>query len=435
MPIGMDSVPSSPFLLSPLAECSNCGHGLNSIYARVETYAGISCCTDCTLQCQRIGCANMTRKINAYIVDEAEWCKPCTSGYSVECGACNNRMTTIQELGEVSRKIMNVGWRCHSCITNFYRVCLADVIYVANNDICGICGLDADGNKQKCSCNKGTVNRPIHDYSCKRNLVFHGKSKEKIHMGFELESQINGGSSAIDIMDAAIFAMNALQTVEIAEMKSDSSIGGGFEMVTQPHTYEKYRDDSALLWETIDTLRTKYRARAWDNGRCGLHIHISRNAFRDGLHTHRFIEFIYRNPEMLMKFAGRNSSQYATFSDCWGQDEYGQPTFDIREKLKTHGNTTRGSAVNTQNKTTIELRFFRGTMRPSGVIAALGLIHAICQYTRHMVPDVQAPREQVFGWEPFRAWVEERADEYKELVARFPYIKEINLNKIPNIDA
>ena len=254
-------------------------------------------------------------------------------------------------------------------------------------------------------------------------------------MGFELETQIAGGNSIASIRTAALYAMNILQPLEIAELKDDSSIGGGFEIVTQPHTYEKYRDDSAVLWETIDTLRTQYKARSWDAGTCGLHIHISRNAFRDGLHTHRFIEFIYRNPEMLKKFAGRGSSKYASFSDCWKTDEYEQPAFNIDDKIKKGKSTLRGSAVNTNNEHTLELRFFRGTMRPAGVLSALGLAHSMVRYTRTMIPDVDSPRNLVFAWDTFKEWVEEHADEYPDLMERMPLIKDVNLNNVPNIDA
>lgn len=420
-----------------LPDCHNCGRAINENNPYVETNSGEACCRHCTTACQRAGCEKIITRSAVYSVGAEEWCRSCTGSFSLSCSVCGDRQSLSQPDGPP--RFVTVGFRDDVCVSCFERhwwgcPCRPDH-HISVDSRCMTCFKDRDGYKVRCECGRGTKARPIHDYSCKPTLVFHGKSKEKIHMGFELETQINGGNNNSDIQLAALFAMDALQPLEIAELKNDSSIGGGFEIVTQPHTYEKYRDGSQVLWETIDALRTDYKARSWDAGTCGLHIHIARKAFRDGLHTHRFIEFVYRNPEMLMKFAGRNSARYATFADCWGKDEYEQPKFDIEDKLNRRENTTRGSAVNTLNEHTLELRFFRGTMRPSGVLSALGLAHSMVQYTRTMIPDVNAPRGEVFAWEPFRVWVEERADEYPDLMARMPLIKDVNLKNVPLIEA
>ena len=417
-------------------QCICCGRNTNAINPMVMTYNGETVCSSCTTACHRLGCGQLHLTQNLYPVGDELWCRNCTVSQTIECYSCNLRKPKVEGIDGFAgfTRVGRLNRVCDDCLLSYYWTCCAE-FPVRRNQNCEKCEKDERGNKRRCRCMRGTVDRPIHEYSCKPTLVFHGKSKDKIHMGFELETQIANGNSESSIRNAAVYAMEMLQPPEIAELKQDSSIGGGFEIVTQPHTYEKYRDDSAVLWDTIDTLRTDYKARSWDAGTCGLHIHVSRNAFRDGLHTHMFIELIYRNPEMLMKFAGRRSTNYATFSDCWGTDEYDQPTFNIDDKLKKNGNTVRGSAVNTNNANTLELRFFRGTMKPSGVLSALGLVHSMVQYTRHMVPDVNAKREQVFAWEPFAVWVEEHAEEYPDLMKRMPLIKDVNLKNVPNIDA
>lgn len=400
----------------------------------VVTVDGLySYCKECTGACERMHYDGVTPLSELYAVGGERWCTHCANNYSASCYHCGARVDIVNLQEAMWKKVGRTDW-CADCFASKYWLCPCSSAPIGSGQVCEVCEKDVDGKPKRCMCGYGSDAKPIHVYSCKPKLVFHGKSKQKIHMGFELETQINGGRSDDHINIAAVFAKNILQPLEIAQLKNDSSIGGGFEIVTQPHTYEKYRDDSQVLWDTIDTLRKRHNARSWDAGTCGLHIHISRQAFRDGLHLHRFIEFIYRNPEMLMKFAGRNSSRYATFADCWATDEYERPFLNFDSKLKNR-NTTRGSAVNVQNEHTIELRFFRGTMRPSGVRSALGLAHAMVQYTRTMVPDVEAPREQVFAWEPLRAWVEERASEYPDLMERMPLIKDVNLNDIPNIDA
>jgi hypothetical protein len=249
-------------------------------------------------------------------------------------------------------------------------------------------------------------------------------------MGFELETQV----SNTNIREASLFAMEALQRPEIAQLKNDGSIGGGFEIVTQPHTYEKYRDNT-VLWETIETLRKRFGARSWDSETCGLHIHISRKAFTNGRHTHRFIEFIYRNSDMMMKFGGRKSS-YARFNDVWGFDEYDKPIFTLEGK-SNGGDEIRGgekyTAVNTLKRDTLELRFMRGTMNTQGVKAGLGLAHAMVQYTRTL-NDSEA---DWYNWQGFVDYVNGIPYMYPELIDRLPQVPALVLSELEHsrIDA
>jgi len=243
-------------------------------------------------------------------------------------------------------------------------------------------------------------------------------------MGFELEMAVPNRV----LTDAARYALHALQDVEIAQLKTDSSIGGGFELVTQPHTYAKYRD-SSVLWDTIETLRKKFKARSWDSGTCGLHIHVSRKAFADGRHTHRFIEFIYRNSDMMMKFGGRKST-YARFNDAWGFDEFDKPIFTLEGK---GGESLQGgekySAVNTLKRATLELRFFRGTTNTEGVKASLGLVHAMVNYTR----ELNEAMADWYDWQEFVDYVNDRNELYPELVERLPEVPEVSLSEMESL--
>lgn len=437
MPITGSEIPTVP---QQVESCHYCSAIISGTNVHVMSYKGQSCCTYCTLPCGSGQCSSIVCVYDGYTVNGYEggkWCRDCTLNHSEECAMCRMRHTLLGGTDEnpLMRKVVGYNKVCPPCFAKYFWICGCAPRILETKSRCPICSRDKDGNKKRCPCGLGNSSRPIHNYSCKPTLVFHGKSKQKIHMGFELETRIGDGRSVDAILKAAVFAMERLQHPEIAELKDDSSIGGGFEIVTQPGTYEHFRDNSELLWDTIDTLRKDHHARSWDAKTCGLHIHIARNAFRDGLHTHRFIEFIYRNSEMLSKFAGRYDKNYASFHDCWKPDKYDRPQFDIGEKLKMGGRTVRHTAVNTQNETTIELRFFRGTMKPSGVRSALGLAHAMVQYTRTMVPDVEAPRDQVFAWAPFAQYVEEHAEEYADLMERMPLIKDVDIDRVPNIDA
>lgn len=355
------------------------------------------------------------------------WCSDCTSSSTVKCGECNTRFSMEEESEHIIRFSTDRS-RYSYC---YYEDCYLDFIWFCANDgepnpvahrYCRSCQKDTDGNIQRCRCGGGSPSNPIHVYNCDPTLVFHGEDDDGLFMGFELETQV---PSAL-ITEAAVYAMNQLQTDEIAQLKNDGSIGGGFEIVTQPHTYQAYLSNTKL-WETIDTLRTDYKARSWDSGTCGLHIHVSRKAFIDGRHTHRFIEFIYRNSEMMMKYGGRKSD-YARFNDVWGFDEYDKPIFTLEGKSSgddLHGGD-KYTAVNTLKRDTLELRFIRGTMNVDSVKASLGLAHALVWYTRHS----DDSRDNWYDWDSFVDWVTRGSEAYPELLERLANVRALSLQNL-----
>lgn len=359
------------------------------------------------------------------------WCANCASDYTNQCPECSTRYSSHDDT--YSENIIDIQYGGNRYRYCFFNECYVDNVWLCETDgaythvrhpYCRECNRDAQGRLQRCRCGAGTESSPIHNYSCEPNLVFHGDDDGDLFMGFELEMAIPNRL----INEAAQFTLHALQDVEIAQAKSDSSIGGGFELVTQPHTYAKYRD-SSVLWDTIETLRKKFKARSWDSGTCGLHIHVSRKAFADGRHTHRFIEFIYRNSDMMMKFGGRKST-YARFNDAWGFDEFDKPIFTLEGK---GGSSLDGgekyTAVNTRKPATLELRFFRGTTNTNGVKASLGLVHAMVHYTR----ELNEAMSEWYDWQAFVDYVNERDELYPELVERLPEVPEISLSEMESL--
>lgn len=367
-------------------------------------------CTDCGFYCDN--CDEAHSMNNSYEVGDNAWCSSCHDNYSFYCENCS---TTYPD-NDGSNYVQG---------TTYCDDCYSDECYYCDN-----CD-EAYQNSHPCDCNSGNGDRctdcgtrnPIHEYSCKPSLVFYGNSKHNLYMGFELETEIGS-----DISGASEFASQALSDVAI--LKHDSSIGRGgrtgFEIVTQPHTHAHYRDKSSVIWETIDKLRTDYHARSWDTDTCGLHIHVSRKGFSSGAHTHRFLAFVYKNAEMMMKFGGRKSS-YARFNDVWRFDEYDRPIFSLKHKLDINAPTERYSAVNTQNRDTLELRFFRGTMNPDGVLSALDLTQAMVEYTRDLhVSDVQMG---ALSWEWFADYVTANNGLYPSLYSRMDKVQSVNINK------
>lgn len=363
------------------------------------------------------------------------WCRDCVSNYTRKCNECSTRYAILDGSADANlieirnNGTMSIYCYFNDCYIDHVRWCECGVVNLIHANYCVGCNRDADGNVQRCRCGAGTDESPIHQYNCEPNLTFYGDDDGELFMGFELETQIPNSK----LNEAARYALHQLQDVEIAQLKHDGSIGGGFEIVTMPHTYSKYRENT-VLWDTIDTLRKTYDARSWDSGTCGMHIHISRKAFVNGRHTHRFIEFIYRNSDMMMKFGGRKSS-YARFNDAWGFDEFDKPIFTLEGK--SNGDELRGgdkfTAVNTLKRDTLELRFMRGTTNINGIKANLGLAHAMVNYTR----DLSESMSNWYDWQAFVDYVNGIPYIYNELIHRLPDVPELSISELENskIDA
>ena len=371
-------------------------------------------CSDCMLSCEHCDNIGMDND-DWYHVSGERWCEACHEQDSHYCDRCeeyiNIRRYSYARVGDDT-------W-CEGCLE-----------YSAS--FCEDCDEYYDSEESCYTCDGGFTNELVQDYRYKPDPEFHGIDKQGLYMGFELEMELNNinGSEYAQ----AVESTRVLSDTRTAYLKHDGSINGrGFELVTHPHTLYAY-EHAKDLWDTIEQLRDKYKARSWDTNSCGLHVHVSRNAFKSGAHIHRFIRMIYQNPAEMSKLGGRKGSRYATFADVYQHDEYGIPRFTVKHKVQRNGwSTERYSAVNTNNEHTLELRFFRGNMKREGIMSALELTHAAVEYTRDLsVSDVKLG---MLSWEWFADWVAINNGLYPNLYVRMARVPSTNLDNRPLLNA
>jgi len=253
----------------------------------------------------------------------------------------------------------------------------------------------------------------IHSYSYRPSPFFFGEGK--YHFGFELEVEARGNGR----YDGAMLVQNTLGGH--AYMKEDGSLDDGFEIVTHPHTLEKYQTD--FNWGVLDKLkRDGYRS--WNTTTCGIHVHVSRTAFGNGdpwrlnvsnnmrsqmilqrqSHELRFMKLIYDNQRQVERISGRSSDRYASFNDK------GQLLRKIKNGYQSNG---RFSAINTENDDTIEIRVFKGSLRKERVLSAIEFVHASVEYTR----DIKVTtKNHALSWLKFTGYVAANAELYPNLV-------------------
>lgn len=396
--------------------CGSCSHTTNDEddFIMVGDYL---LCEDCRAYCNR--CEEYVDNDNVHYVEgEGDYCEYCYENYTSYCERCEssyNDNTSMYNMSDIG-----VYW-CENCYNDEGYCCEdCDEYY---RDECGNCG-ESNGISSR-----GRTNL-IHNYSYKPTPRFHGQDKYDLYFGLELEMEIRSNN----LTESSQYVRDKVG--DIVYMKDDSSIGrggyNGFELVSHPLSFGYWTTQMSSLWQTLDYLREHQEARAWDADNCGIHIHISRAGFKSGAHTHRWLTLIYKNAPEMMKFAGRKSD-YAKFNDVWQYDEFDRPYFSVKHKLDGRSHTERYSAVNTQNEHTLELRFFRGTTRPSGVLSAIELAHASVEYTRDMtLSDVKLG---MLKWDWFYDYVEANNGFYPNLYERMSKVSRVNLKNIEKINA
>jgi hypothetical protein len=318
---------------------------------------------------------NITIHLCEDCYDSMRSCNDCGSAYNSDNeGICVNDWNGV--------------YVCGACEGN-YSFCYQHDSYYNDEDSCSSC--DEEGS------------RLINDYSYRPDPIFHFIRAGEVHTtgmsnpfktvtGFELEME----AVDCDVSDGADLANELYQ--EWCYLKHDGSLSNGFEMVSHPLSREFIAEK--FPWQRLKEL-SQLGMRSANTRTCGLHIHINKDFFSKNPTTmYRFMSMFYRNTEQWKKIAGRSESTYASWN------EYELTRMLEYTKGLTLGahvrNNDRYVALNLQNRNTIELRFFKGTLRPETFVARLEAAHAVAEYayaTRNSV-SIKASHD----WDRFREW-------------------------------
>lgn len=272
---------------------------------------------------------------------------------------------------------------------------------------CADCGnyYDSEGDRH--------YHEVIQDYGSHPRPRFYPDEQQQYYLGFELEVEVDPDSDKYEIAEELLRKVNqSITDSKYLYLKEDGSLDNGFEIVTHPFTLEFHQQFDLSFLERL----TSQGVRSWDRDTCGFHVHISRSAFASRVmgqgrgryskaHELRFTSLIYLNREKFIRFAGRQSNDYASFYD----DDSDSVTTHVLRKAKGHENT-RFQAVNVQNSNTIEVRIFRGSLKRERVLANLEMVHACVEYTRNLGESVVKSftgyeLDTALRWNRFRSWL------------------------------
>lgn len=252
----------------------------------------------------------------------------------------------------------------------------------------------------------------IQNYSYKPHPVFFGRSRKNLYFGIEQEVEARPQFSAEEVATSVL----NLDTHGLLYAKRDSSMFDGVEFVSHPMTFSWFTQNYSVelarkLEEVADNQRDGHYT-------TGVHVHLSRDAFT-GYHLFKFVEFFLSNPEFVQFVAGRgdtaDDAQRGTHKiaayekdalvispdDTRIRSTRGRvvtPTGDViyssdfairdyayagkQSKHPWDMPPNRYVAVNLQNRQTVEVRVFRGTVKYERLRAYVQFMDAAYAFTK-----------------------------------------------------
>ena len=180
------------------------------------------------------------------------------------------------------------------------------------------------------------------------------------YFGIELETELPTMANS-DVYTTKLHdLMNANdEDFETIKFERDGSLHNGVEIITQPMSMEfitQNKEKFKQMLELIDSMG----ATSHDNGRCGMHIHVSKTEVSENTHDNLWLLFECFNKE-LTRFSRRTNMYYCDFMcNSLRTNHVNYIDKDYVSHNKPRGNT-HNSAINNGNRNTTEIRIFRGT--------------------------------------------------------------------------
>lgn len=292
-------------------------------------------------------------------------CSDCTV-YCIDCGvACwTNEVTDDGYEGD----------RCYECDAIANPTCpeCGDTAY--EDSYCDYCDSTycSDNCHQYSNCDAVESLINSYDYA-PYDFNFLGKGPR--YMGVELEVDGNGNAGAEELMELA---------EDRYYLKEDGSLDAGYEIVTHPASLEYHL--TKMPWEAICETALSHGQKSHQANTCGLHVHVSRNSLGNSaksidLTISKLILLFWRHWRNLVKFSRRESYQV----NQWASSNYECPVAEkyssaLMQEAKWKG---RYSAVNVNNRDTVEFRMWRGSLKPDTIRATLEMVDVLVSLAKY----------------------------------------------------
>jgi hypothetical protein len=383
--------------------CADCGEW----YPEDETRSDgcITVCETCYesdwLTCE--DCGALIRSNDAYYATdrfgyETYVCEDCCDRDYVRCEHCGELFheSRVESDGNI--------YLCDDC-RDMYYLCDDCGLYVHEDEVVWV---DGDPYCENCA-EEHESREPIHDYHYKPEPIFQYRSSEEksvrkndvLLFGVELEVDHGDGTVAL--------ATELVGLEQPLYIKRDGSLDSGLEIVTHPGTLAFHQYE--MRWAEISRICRSHGFKSHDTTTCGLHIHIGKKQMgetcleRESV-AGKIVLLVNAVWDDIVRFSRRNPSRLERWANrpCLRGDLLAMSDADL---VLAGMETTRGGryqAVNLCNSATVELRFFRGTLKRDTIIASLQLANNLTKYamTHDAVDCVKATFADVLSVERFQ---------------------------------
>ena len=291
-------------------------------------------------------------------------CPDCLEEHTVLCDCCGDRIWLDDNEGDQDLYL------CAHCRERYYLRCTRcgrliheERAYYDGDD-------DDEPFCDSCYHSSERING-IRNYHYKPVPYFYGEGPR--YFGVELE--VDGAGE--DKENARRVLSVANRIADHLYIKHDGSLDEGFELVTHPMSL--YYHCNEMPWQAVLNTVIDMGYRSHQTGTCGLHCHVSRNAFgeteaeQDAVIA-RILFFVEKHWMELLKFSRRTPRQLERWASRYGYKEQPKDILDHAKK----GGIGRYACVNLNNEHTIEFRLFRGTLKLNTLIATLQIVDRIC---------------------------------------------------------
>jgi hypothetical protein len=160
--------------------------------------------------------------------------------------------------------------------------------------------------------------------------------------------------------------------------KEDGSLTNyGFEAVTHPMTLAFITENKQLFKKAFDfALANHFRAHQTET--CGLHIHVSKKAFKNERAVDNFVFLFERFYEQILTFSRRSRYNYERWADRYGVYNDDDTNRSFADKLAT-ASREKYRIVNLLHRHTLEVRAFRGTLNVDTFLASVQFMDVMRQ--------------------------------------------------------
>lgn len=275
---------------------------------------------------------------------------------------------------------------CHECANEYYIRCSSCDNYIAISEKRITC----------LECDSKVYNKVCNAYSTKPIPRFNGRyNKDKGERFYGIELEINN----LKPQDAYIL-FNDLYKEKKIYNKSDGSISGGVEIVTNPFNYSNMIKLLTAMDEGLELIKKEvrdYKANA------GIHIHVNRKSL-DPLDIIKLSYlFNYRSDSAVCKrllyyISGRNSNS-KNQTDIYSYCRIG--TVGSIRKLQIPDE--RYLAFNIMPENTVEFRLFKTTADINSIIMYIDFVNLAIEYCHlHGLKQINITS--------FISWIKDKSD-------------------------